>query len=144
MREVVVKVVNKSGNKLPEYQTEGAACLDISADKEMSIGPGTTVVVPTGLYVEIPEGYQIKVVPRSGLAARSSVTVLNSPGTIDSDYRGEIGIIIHNNGSNYLQVDIGDRIAQLELQEVIRIKWEPVLLLTETQRGDGAFGSTGR
>ena len=142
MKQIEVRIVNNSDITLPQYETEGAACMDIRANHTMVILGGSRGVVPTGLFVEIPVGYQIKVVPRSGLAAKQGVTVLNSPGTIDSDYRGEIGVIIINHNTEPLRIEEGDRIAQIELQEVIKIKWNPVLLLSETERGNKGFGST--
>ena len=139
-----VKVVNNSRNQLPKYQTEGAAGLDVCSKMSIDIQPGETKLIPTGLYVEIPEGYEIQVRPRSGLALKHSVTVLNSPGTIDSDYRGEIGVILINHGKQAFNVIEGERIAQLVLCRVEQIKWDPVILLSESNRSTSGFGSTGK
>lgn len=139
-----VKVVNNSRNQLPKYQTEGAAGLDVCSKMSTSIQPNETKLIPTGLYVEIPEGYEIQVRPRSGLALKHSVTVLNSPGTIDSDYRGEISVILINHGKEEFKIEEGDRIAQLVLCRVEQIKWDPVILLSESTRSTSGFGSTGK
>jgi dUTP pyrophosphatase len=139
-----VKVVNNSRNQLPRYQTEGAAGLDVCSKMSICIPAGENRLVQTGLYVEIPEGYEIQVRPRSGLALKHSITVLNSPGTIDSDYRGEIGVILINHGKEEFKVQEGDRIAQLVLCRVEQIKWEPVILLSESNRSTSGFGSTGK
>ena len=141
---ILVRVKNKSQNDLPEYETLGSAGLDVRANEYVIIKQGETALVKTGLFLEIPEGYYIKVVPRSGLAYKNQVTVLNTPGTCDSDYRGEIDVILINHGHNTFDVKAGDRIAQLILEKFERIEWDPVSQLTETERGSGGFGSTGR
>ncbi len=140
-----VKVISKSNNKLPQYESPNAAGCDAicSAKYDTEIPPGGTALIPTGLYVEIPAGYEIQVRPRSGLALKKSVTVLNTPGTIDADYRGEIGVILINHGKEYFVVKMGDRIAQLVMNKVERIEWNPVTSLTGTKRGEHGFGSTG-
>jgi dUTP pyrophosphatase len=141
---VPVEVINKSNNKLPAYETAGAAGLDVKASVEGTIAPGCHSIVKTGLYVAIPEGYEIQVRARSGLAYKHMVTVLNSPGTIDSDYRGEIGVILINHGHKDFTYEVGDRIAQLVLAKVERIHWTTVDELTETARGEGGYGSTNK
>lgn len=140
-----IKIINKSEFELPEYQTKGSAGLDIRANitKDIEIAPMGRVLIPTGLFVEIPEGYEIQVRPRSGLAIKKGITVLNSPGTIDSDYRGEINVILVNLSYEFQIIEPGDRIAQLVLAKVEKIKWEISEALSDTDRGDGGFGSTG-
>lgn len=140
-----IKIINKSEFELPEYQTKGSAGLDIRANitKDIEIAPMGRVLIPTGLFVEIPEGYEIQVRPRSGLAIKKGITVLNSPGTIDSDYRGEINVILVNLSYEFQIIEPGDRIAQLVLAKVEKIKWDISEELTDTDRGIGGFGSTG-
>lgn len=133
----------KSTHKLPQYATEGSAGMDVYAAEDVCIWKGNRALVKTGLFVEIPKGYEIQVRPRSGLALKEGITVLNTPGTIDSDYRGEIGVILFNTSKLDYMVHVGDRIAQLVLCPVERIEWEHVDTLDETERGDGGFGSTG-
>lgn len=140
-----VKVMNRSGNELPQYATALAAGMDVRAANEepIVIAPLQRVMVPTGLYVEIPAGYEIQVRPRSGLAAKKGVTVLNSPGTIDADYRGEICVILVNLSSEEFVIEKGERIAQLVLARHERIEWEESGRLSDSGRGAGGFGSTG-
>ena len=140
-----VKVMNRSGNELPQYATALAAGMDVRAANEepIVIAPLQRVMVPTGLYVEIPAGYEIQVRPRSGLAAKKGVTVLNSPGTIDADYRGEICVILVNLSSEEFVIEKGERIAQLVLARHERIEWEECSCLSDSGRGAGGFGSTG-
>ena len=138
-----VKVSTDNGVKLPEYKTSGAAGCDVHARSSAVIEPGKWAIVPTGLKVAIPKGYEIQIRPRSGLAMAKGVTVLNSPGTIDSDYRGFIGVMLINHGVEYFMVEKGDRIAQLVLCPVEQIQWEVVDTLDDTDRGSGGFGSTG-
>lgn len=149
MKEVEVKVYNKSNNSLPIYETEGAVGLDARAfipdNTIMRLQPGERTLVDTGLYVEIPDGYEIQVRPRSGLALKKGISVLNTPGTIDSDYRNSIGIILINLGSDIFEIRNGDRIAQLVLNEIPKIKWQEVNSqqdLSKTKRNLGGFGST--
>lgn len=147
--EVLVKVYNKSNNSLPTYETDGSAGMDVRAflpENPVHIKPRERALIDTGLYVEIPKGYEIQVRPRSGLALKKGITVLNTPGTIDSDYRNSIGIILINQGNEVFSVLNGDRIAQLVLNEVPQIKWEQVSNkedLSNTTRGLNGFGSTG-
>ncbi len=140
-----VKVINKGGNPLPEYATEFSAGLDVRAanDEPVVLAPLARAIIPTGLYLEIPRGYEVQVRPRSGLAAKKGVTVLNSPGTIDSDYRGEVCVILVNLSSEPFTVERGERIAQLILARYEQIQWEEVGELSSSDRGEGGFGSTG-
>ena len=146
---VDVKVYNSSSNNLPAYETIGSAGMDVRAMLADSVvlKPGERVIIPTGLYVEIPVGYEIQVRPRSGLAFKKVVTVLNTPGTIDSDYRNQIGVILINLGAEDFTIEPGDRIAQLVLNQVPQINWisvNSVEELSSTDRGLGGFGSTGK
>ena len=138
-----VRVINKSDNDLPSYETIGSAGCDVRSNHDATINPGQKLLVKTGLYVEIPIGYEIQVRPRSGLAYSKGITVLNSPGTIDADYRGEIGVILINHGHEQVILKKGERIGQLVLNKVEQINWESVLVLSDTTRGTGGFGSTG-
>lgn len=144
-----VKVYNCSGNTLPKYETLGSAGMDVRAmcSEPIIISPGESKIIPTGLHVEIPQGYEIQVRSRSGLAAKRKIFVLNSPGTIDSDYRNGIGVILMNLGNSDFIIENGERIGQLVLNEVPQINWVPVSTLDElssTDRGMGGFGSTGK
>lgn len=140
-----IKVINKSGFDLPQYATEHAAGLDVRANIEeaLIIKPLERTMVPTGLYVEIPEGYEIQVRPRSGLAAKHGLTCLNTPGTIDPDYRGEIKVILANVSNTEFKLEPGERIAQLVVAQFMRIDWDLTDTLSDTDRGAGGFGSTG-
>lgn len=140
-----VSVINKSKHPLPAYKTLGAAGLDLQAniDKSILLNPGDYELVPTGLFLALPEGYEAQVRPRSGLAFKHGVTVLNSPGTIDADYRGEVGVLLINHGKVPFTVNDGERIAQLIIAEVKQISWNEVTELPTTERGSGGFGSTG-
>ena len=141
-----VKVVNKSNHRLPEYQTAGAAGMDLKADisEPIVLKPGEVQVIPTGLYMAIPEGYEIQVRSRSGLAAKNSIFCLNSPGTLDADWRGNTGVILAHFGKNNFVVNPGDRIAQAVLNKIEKIEWNEVAELDETERGEGGFGHTGK
>lgn len=136
-------VVNDNGIKLPIAETASAAGCDIRSNHDATINPGHRLLVKTGLFVEIPIGYEIQVRPRSGLALSKGITVLNSPGTIDADYRGEIGVILINHGNEQVFLQKGERIGQLVMNKVEQIEWNPVTMLTGTKRGDHGFGSTG-
>lgn len=135
----------KEEAELPCYMTEGSAGCDVKAclPESLVIQPNQRCAVPTGLAFGIPEGFEIQVRPRSGLAIKQGLTVINAPGTIDCDYRGEVMVLLVNLGTEPVKLQHGDRIAQLVLQKVDQIKWKHVLQLTETQRGQGGFGSTG-
>ena len=145
MAKVLVKKLNPS-IKLPEYKTNGSSGMDLIAfiKEPINIKPKTSSLIPTGLSVAFSENYEIQIRPRSGLAAKNNISVLNTPGTIDSDYRGEIKVIIYNHGNNDFVINNGDRIAQMILSPVIKMELEEVNELPETIRGEGGFGSTGR
>jgi dUTP pyrophosphatase len=147
MRQPVVKILRQDSSvPLPQYESEGAAGMDVRATvgEDLVIPPLGRVLVPSGLKLEIPPGYEVQVRPRSGLAFSSGVTVLNAPGTIDSDYRGELKIILINLGDKPFTVKNGDRIAQLVVSPVVQAILDPTECLSETRRGVGGFGSTGR
>lgn len=141
-----IKVINRSANVLPKYETFLSAGMDVRADLAESVvlRPLERAVVPTGLYVELPAGVEMQVRPRSGLAARHGLTVLNSPGTIDADYRGEIRVIVVNLSSEPFEILPGERVAQLVVARHERVEWASVEQLSATDRGAGGFGSTGR
>ena len=130
---------------MPQYKTIGSSGMDIAAflDNEILIKPSEKKIIPTGIKLKIPKGYEVQIRPRSGLAANNDITVLNTPGTIDSDYRGEIKVILFNHGKNIFKVENGLRIAQMVLCPVIEAKLSEVEIIDETERGDGGFGSTG-
>ena len=142
---MTVKVVNKGRNALPQYATIASAGMDVRASLEapVRLAPLQRAMIPTGLYLEIPVGYEVQVRPRSGLAAKKGITVLNTPGTIDADYRGEVNVILVNLSDQEFIVEPGERIAQLVLAKHEKIDWEEVSVLAETERGEGGFGSTG-
>lgn len=141
-----IRIVNKSSNELPQYQTEYSAGMDLRANLQnpVVLEPGQWMLVPTGIFIEIPVGYEGQVRPRSGLAARYGITVLNAPGTIDADYRGEVQVILINHGKLPFEINNGDRIAQLIISPVTQIQWQEHDQLEETQRGQGGFGHTGK
>ncbi len=141
-----IKVINKSKHPLPEYKTPHAAGLDLTANisSPITLKPLERTLVPTGLFLEIPVGYEAQVRPRSGLALKHGLTCLNSPGTIDADYRGEIGVILANLSNDTFVVNDGERIAQLVVAKHETIQWDEVSELSDTQRGTGGFGSTGK
>lgn len=139
------RLPHADGLPLPAYETAGAAGMDVRAAVEapLTLAPGAIALVPTGLVLEVPEGFEMQVRPRSGLAARHGVTLPNSPATIDSDYRGEVRVIVQNLGREPFVVERGARIAQMVLQRVPRVEWVEVEELTDTARGAGGFGHTG-
>ena len=141
-----VKIVNNSRHALPEYQTPLSAGLDIRAnlDESVTLRPLERAMIPTGLFVELPEGCEMQIRPRSGLAAKHGITVLNSPGTIDADYRGEIKVILVNLSNEPFTIESGERIAQMIVARYEQIEWQPVEELGATERGVGGFGSTGK
>ena len=141
-----VKVVNSSAFALPEYQTPLSAGLDIRANlsESITLSPLERAMVPTGLFVELPEGYEMQIRPRSGLAAKHGITVLNSPGTIDADYRGEIKVLLVNLSNTPFTIEPGERIAQMIVARYEQVEWQAVESLSETERGAGGFGSTGK
>ena len=145
----MVKILIKKTNKevtTPKYKTDGSSGVDLSAflEKKVVIKPNSSELIPTGLQVAIPEEFEIQIRPRSGLAAKESIGVLNSPGTIDSDYRGELKIILFNHGNKDFIINNGDRIAQMVLVPILKMEFEEVDNLPDTIRGQGGFGSTGK
>jgi dUTP pyrophosphatase len=140
-----VKIINQSKHALPTYETSASAGLDVRAnsDQPILIHPFERALVKTGLFLEIPLGYECQVRPRSGLALKKGITVLNSPGTIDADYRGEVGVILINLSQETVVIESGERIAQLIFAKVEQAEWNEVETLSETERGEGGFGSTG-
>ena len=145
----MVKILIKKTNKeviTPKYKTDGSSGVDLSAflEKKVVIKPNSSELIPTGLQVAIPEEFEIQIRPRSGLAAKESISVLNSPGTIDSDYRGELKIILFNHGNKDFIINNGDRIAQMVLVPILKMEFEEVDSLPDTVRGQGGFGSTGK
>jgi dUTP pyrophosphatase len=143
---VQVKIINQSSNPLPQYATTGSSGMDIRAflDKELVLEPFERILVPTGLFIELEEGFEVQVRPRSGLAIKQGITCLNTPGTIDADYRGEIKVILINLSKEVQTIQPGDRIAQLVLQKVEKMEWQPAETINETHRGAGGFGHTGK
>ena len=140
-----VEVVNLSSHELPQYSTQQSAGLDLRAelDHPITLKPGQRNLIPTGLKIALPHGYEAQVRPRSGLAYKYGITVLNSPGTIDADYRGDVGVILINHGSESFTIENGERIAQLIIAKFVQIEWDEVKDLSITSRGEGGFGSTG-
>lgn len=140
-----VEVVNLSSHELPKYSTNESAGLDLRAELQspITLEPGQRSLIPTGLKIALPTGYEAQVRPRSGLAYKQGITVLNSPGTIDADYRGDVGVILINHGSESFTIENGERIAQLVIAKFVQINWDEVLDLSSTSRGEGGFGSTG-
>lgn len=143
---ITVKVVKAEGVQLPKYESKGAAGLDIRANitEPITLGSLERKLIPTGLKVSIPEGYEIQVRPRSGMALKHGITMLNTPGTIDSDYRGDIGLIVANLSDKDYTIQPNERLGQLVLNKVEQIEWEVVETLDVTERGTGGFGSTGK
>lgn len=141
-----VRIVNKGRHPLPQYATDHSAGLDLRANIDVPIvlAPGQRALIPTGLYLELPEGTEAQVRPRSGLAFKNGVTVLNSPGTIDADYRGEVGVLLINHGQEPFEVKDGERIAQLVVARYVRAEWQEVADLAVSERGAGGFGHSGK
>lgn len=142
---MTVHIVNNSKHQIPEYETSLSAGMDIRAniDQPITITPLERVIIKTGLFIALPSGYEAQIRPRSGLAAKKGITVLNSPGTIDADYRGEIGVILINLSNKEFIINDGDRIAQMVIAKYDRVLLEQVRVLNKTTRGEGGFGSTG-
>ena len=140
-----INIINNSNHPLPHYETLASAGMDLRANitESITLGPLERAIIPTGLFIELPIGYEAQVRPRSGLAAKKGVTVLNAPGTVDADYRGEIGVILVNLSNVPFTVENGERIAQLVIAKHERAEWTAVEKLSETARGEGGFGSTG-
>ena len=140
-----IQIINRSKHPIPSYETEGSAGMDLRAsiDAAVTLKPLERAIIKTGLYIALPIGFEAQVRPRSGLAAKKGITVLNSPGTVDADYRGEIGVILVNLSNEEFVVNDGERIAQLVIAKHERLKWEEVAILDNTERGVCGFGSTG-
>lgn len=145
MHEVEIKIINTSGNNLPEYATNGSAGLDLKASLESPVvlQPLERAMIPTGIFIEIPYGFEAQVRPRSGLAMNHGITCLNSPGTVDSDYRGELKVILINLSKQEFVIKNGERIAQIVISKVEKACWIPVIELQSSGRGEGGFGHTG-
>ena len=143
---MIVQIVNKSKHRLPEYATSSSAGMDLKAntDEPIILGPLERQLIPTGLHIQLPIGYEAQVRPRSGLALKHGITVCNTPGTVDADYTGEIGVILINLSNEKYIINPGDRIAQLIITKHETIEWDEVRELKQTERGDGGFGHTGR
>ena len=146
MPKLKVSILNKSNHPLPEYATEGSAGMDLRANilEELVLQPGDRMLVPTGLFIELPKGYEAQIRPRSGLAIKQGITCLNSPGTIDSDYRGEIKVILINHSTQEQILHPGDRIAQMVVSKFEKVKWKTAEQISETTRSEGGFGHTGK
>jgi len=146
MSAIVIKVINQSANNLPQYATAGAAGMDVMANiaAPVVLSPLERCLVPTGLFMELPLGYEAQIRPRSGLAIKQGITCLNTPGTIDADYRGEVKVILINLSNEQQTIHNGDRIAQMVINKVENAVWESVTVLTATQRNEGGFGHTGK
>ena len=142
---MTVNIINRSKNRLPNYETEGSAGMDLRAniDAPITLSPLERLMIPTGIFIELPQGYEAQVRPRSGLAAKRGLTCLNSPGTIDSDYRGELKVILVNLSNETQVIEPEERIAQIVIAKHERVTWQEVNVLNDTQRGAGGFGSTG-
>lgn len=146
MDNVKVSIINKSANELPAYSTLMSAGMDVRAflKESVTINPGQRTLIPTGLYIALPEGYECQLRPRSGLALKHGITLLNTPGTIDADYRGEIGVILINLSDTPFVVNDGERICQMVVKRYSRVEWIEADTLDDTERGAGGFGHTGR
>lgn len=144
--KTTIKIKNLSKHPLPKYQTVLSAGMDLHANLEnpIAILPGHREIISTGLFLELPEGYEAQIRPRSGLAFKHGITVLNSPGTIDADYRGEIKVLLINHGQEAFEINDGERIAQMVIAEYTSIQWEETTQLNDTERGEGGYGSSGK
>lgn len=145
MKTIKVKVINHSNNELPKYATPMSAGMDLRAftDEPITIMPGERKLIHSGINIQLPEGYELQVRPRSGLALKHGITLTNAPGTVDADYRGDVGAIVHNLGTEPFIVNNGDRICQIVAKEYVKIEWEETDSLDSTKRGEGGFNSTG-
>ncbi|MCP4884637.1 MAG: dUTP diphosphatase [Flavobacteriales bacterium] len=145
MENVEIKIINKSAHPTPSYETNASAGMDLRANltEAISLEPLQRSIIKTGLFIALPPGFEAQIRPRSGLAAKFGISVLNAPGTIDADYRGEIGVILVNLSNENFKINNGDRIAQMIIARYAHTKWEEVNVLDETKRGEGGFGSTG-
>lgn len=146
MQKVNVKILNESANPLPHYATSGAAGMDLRANINdiITLKSLERKLIPTGLYIELPEGYEAQIRPRSGLAIRQGLSLLNTPGTIDADYRGEIQVIMVNLSDEEQEIHPGERIAQMIIAPFTKVEWEEASTLSDTERGKGGFGHTGK
>lgn len=145
MERIKVKIINDSSNPLPAYETPSSAGMDVRArlDSPVTLQPLQRALIPTGLRIQLPQGYECQVRPRSGLALKHGISLVNTPGTVDADYRGEIGIIVINLSDQPHTITDGERIAQLVIKEYVHVTWEQVDRIDETERGEGGFGHTG-
>lgn len=145
METIKVKIINRSHHPLPEYATPGSAGMDVRAflKEPVTLGPLERALIPTGLYMQLPHGYECQIRPRSGLAIKHGISLVNTPGTVDADYRGEIGVIVINLSNEPFTINDGEGICQMVIKEYTRVDWEPVDRIDETERGHGAFGHTG-
>jgi dUTP pyrophosphatase len=146
MSKVKVRIINQSSNPLPEYATEGSAGMDLRANltSPVTLRPMERLLIPTGIFIELPDDYEAQVRPRSGLAIKYGITCVNSPGTVDADYRGELKVVLINLSNEEHTIVHGDRIAQMVVHKVEKVKWKEVENISETGRGDGGFGHTGK
>jgi dUTP pyrophosphatase len=142
---MIIRIINKSKNVLPAYETAHAAGMDLRADLESMVllKPMERKLIPTGLYIELPEGFEAQIRPRSGLAFKHGIGIVNSPGTIDADYRGELKVLLINFSDQIFEINTGDRIAQMVVAKHEKVNWEEVEILNETLRGEGGYGHTG-
>ncbi len=145
MESISIKIINKSDHPTPSYETSSSAGMDLRANIEnpINLKPLERAIIKTGLFIALPQGFEAQIRPRSGLAAKHGISVLNAPGTIDADYRGEIGVILVNLSNENFNINNGDRVAQMIIARYAHTKWEEVSVLDETKRGKGGFGSTG-
>lgn len=146
METIKVKIINKSYHPLPAYATPGSAGMDVRAflpDGAVTLGPLERALIPTGLYMQLPHGYECQIRPRSGLAIKHGISLVNTPGTVDSDYRGEIGVIVVNLSNEPFTIADGERVCQMVITRYTRVDWESTDRIDQTERGDGAFGHTG-
>lgn len=145
MERIKVKIINRSGHELPAYETPSSAGMDIHAclDEPVVLKPLQRALIPTGLRIQLPQGHECQIRPRSGLALKHGISLVNTPGTVDADYRGEIGVIMINLSDEPFVVNDGERIAQMVITQYTHVEWEPVTELDQTKRGDGGFGHTG-
>lgn len=145
MEHITVKIISESPYDLPTYETHSAAGMDVRANisEPLTLGPLERALIPTGLKMQLPQGYECQIRPRSGLALKHGISLVNTPGTVDADYRGDIGIIVINLSNEPYTIAPGERIAQIVIKKYVHVTWEPVKRIDETERGEGAFGHTG-
>ncbi|MCM1050747.1 MAG: dUTP diphosphatase [Paenibacillus sp.] len=145
MEHITVKIISESPYDLPTYETHSAAGMDVRANisAPLTLGPLERALIPTGLKMQLPQGYECQIRPRSGLALKHGISLVNTPGTVDADYRGDIGIIVINLSNEPYTIAPGERIAQMVIKKYVHVTWEPVKRIDETERGEGAFGHTG-